>query len=187
MNTKLIGLVSVILGTIRKARGIEMRPGTLARATLALLLLSAWGAASAHGDEQRVPHVRPLVFEANRGQADEQVKFLARGAGYTVFLTSTDAVVSLRDRNGRSERAVVRVKPVGASAAARIVADGELPGVVNYARRAAGARSHQRSDVRAGEIRRRLSRRRSRVLRPPAPARVRFRRSRPALIPTRSR
>jgi hypothetical protein len=69
MNTNLIGLVSVILGTVRKARGIEMRPGTLARATLALLLLSAWGAASAHGDEQRVPHVRPLVFEANRGQA----------------------------------------------------------------------------------------------------------------------
>jgi hypothetical protein len=61
MNTNPIGLVSVIPGTIRKARGIEMRPGTLARATLALLLLSAWGAASAHGDEQRVPHVRPLV------------------------------------------------------------------------------------------------------------------------------
>ena len=102
MNTKLIGLVSVILGTIRKARGIGMRPGTPARAISALLLLGAWGAASAHGDEQRGPQVRPLVFEANRGQADEQVKFLARGAGYTVYLTSTDAVVSLRGRNGRS-------------------------------------------------------------------------------------
>ena len=69
------------------------------------------------------PLARPLAFEANRGQADEEVKFLARGAGYTVFLTSTDAVLSLR---GRSGRAVVRVRPVGASAAARIVADGEL-------------------------------------------------------------
>ena len=67
MNTKLIGLVSVTL-------------------TMVLLLLTSWGAASARGEEQGLHHVRPLAFEANRGQADEQVKFLARGAGYTVFL-----------------------------------------------------------------------------------------------------
>jgi hypothetical protein len=125
------------ISAIRKAIGIAMRRGTLARATMAMLLLTSWGAASARGEEQRLHHVRPLAFEANRGQADEQVKFLARGAGYTVFLTSTDALVSLRD--GRAERAVVRVKPVGARAAARIVADSELPGVVNYAGRAPGA------------------------------------------------
>ena len=88
----------------------------------------------------------PLRFEANRGQVDEQVKFLARGAGYTVFLTSTDAVLSLRQ--GRSERAVIRVKPVGASAAAQIVADGELAGVVNYAGRAAGAETLIRREAR---------------------------------------
>ena len=117
---------------------------------------------------------RPLAFEANRGQADEQVQFLARGAGYTVFLTSTEAVLSLRA--GRSGRAVVRVKPVGASAAARIVADGELPGVVNYAAVHAGAAPHQRADLRAGALRRRLSRHRSRVLRQPARARVRLHR-----------
>ena len=43
MNTMLIGVVSTILGTIRKACGIEMRPGTLARATMALLLLPPGG------------------------------------------------------------------------------------------------------------------------------------------------
>jgi len=91
MNTKLTGLVSVILGT----RGIETRPGTLARATMALLLLTSWGPAFAH-EEQRPRHVRPLAFEANRGQADEEVKFLARGAGYTVFL-STDGVRNTGD------------------------------------------------------------------------------------------
>jgi len=133
MNTTLIGLASVIFGT----RGIGMRPGALARATMALLLLTSWGAASAQGEEQRLQHVRPMAFEANRGQADEAVKFLARGVGYTVFLTSSDAVLSLRD--GRSGRAVVRATPVGASATARIVADGELPGVVNYVGRAPGA------------------------------------------------
>ena len=32
----------------------------------------------------------PLHFEANRGQTDNRVKFLARGHGYTMFLTATD-------------------------------------------------------------------------------------------------
>jgi hypothetical protein len=36
-----------------------------------------------------------LSFEANRGQTDEQVNFLARGAGYTLFLTSAEAVFVL--------------------------------------------------------------------------------------------
>jgi len=37
----------------------------------------------------------PLSFEANQGQADSQVQFLARGGGYTLFLTSREAVLSL--------------------------------------------------------------------------------------------
>src|SRR5687768_13615679 len=37
----------------------------------------------------------PLHFEANHGQSDPQVKFLSRGHGYTLFLTSTDAVLAL--------------------------------------------------------------------------------------------
>src|SRR5438445_709668 len=38
----------------------------------------------------------PLSFEANQGQADPRVKFLSRGSGYTLFLTSDEAVISLR-------------------------------------------------------------------------------------------
>ena len=38
----------------------------------------------------------PLQFEANAGQANPEVKFLSRGRGYTVFLTPTEAVLSLR-------------------------------------------------------------------------------------------
>ena len=38
----------------------------------------------------------PLSFEQNLGQTDDQVDFLARGSGYTVFLTEGDAVLSLR-------------------------------------------------------------------------------------------
>src|SRR5438067_1297106 len=46
------------------------------------------------------PHVRenlPMSFEANQGQTDGEVQFLARGRGYALFLTSTQAVLSLRD------------------------------------------------------------------------------------------
>ncbi|MBA3767683.1 MAG: hypothetical protein H0W99_11990, partial [Acidobacteria bacterium] len=37
----------------------------------------------------------PLSFEANHGQTDERVKFLSRGPGYHLFLTSTEAVLTL--------------------------------------------------------------------------------------------
>jgi len=41
----------------------------------------------------------PLVFEKNQGQADLQARFLARGRGYTAFLTSDGMVLSLRATN----------------------------------------------------------------------------------------
>lgn len=37
----------------------------------------------------------PLAFEANRGQTNPDVKFVARTAGYALFLTATDAVLKL--------------------------------------------------------------------------------------------
>ncbi len=37
----------------------------------------------------------PLSFEANRGQSDKRVQFLARGRGYTLFLTGREAVLAL--------------------------------------------------------------------------------------------
>ena len=46
----------------------------------------------------------PLTFEANLGQTDNRVKFLARGKGYTLFLTMNEAVFSL-----------ARVQPAGSS------------------------------------------------------------------------
>ncbi len=38
----------------------------------------------------------PLDFEANLGQTDPRVEFLARGSGYTVFLTGADATLLLQ-------------------------------------------------------------------------------------------
>ena len=38
----------------------------------------------------------PMFFEPNQGQTAPQVKFLARGAGYGLFLTADEAVLELQ-------------------------------------------------------------------------------------------
>src|ERR1043165_7863671 len=49
----------------------------------------------------------PLSFEANHGQTNADVQFLSRGAGYTLFLMPTKAVLSLesgsRDRHENTQ------------------------------------------------------------------------------------
>lgn len=41
----------------------------------------------------------PLSFEPNLGQTDPQVKFVSHGAGYTLFLTDSEAVFSFESRS----------------------------------------------------------------------------------------
>ena len=77
----------------------------------------------------------PLSFEANRGQAGEAADFVARGAGYTLSLTPTEAVFSLAQRSDRSRQqppAVLRMNLVGASRSAKVAGLDELEGKVNY-------------------------------------------------------
>ena len=45
----------------------------------------------------------PLSFEANHGQTDSEVKFLSRGNGYSLFLTSTEAVLALNQSPAREQ------------------------------------------------------------------------------------
>ncbi|MBZ5514778.1 MAG: SBBP repeat-containing protein [Acidobacteriia bacterium] len=45
----------------------------------------------------------PLGFDGNKGQADTQVKFLARGRGYSLFLTANEAVLVLRGESQPSK------------------------------------------------------------------------------------
>src|SRR5262249_40479739 len=55
----------------------------------------------------------PLGFEANRGQIDAQVKFLSRGDGYTLFLTSDEAILGLvKPRIGNPKLGARRDLPV---------------------------------------------------------------------------
>jgi len=87
----------------------------------------------------------PLAFEANHGQVDRRVAFLARGHGYTLFLTATDATLALRAPVGRTVSArparparpaarttVLRLHFVGADRHARIAGLDRLAGAVNY-------------------------------------------------------
>jgi hypothetical protein len=92
-------------------------------------------------------------FEANQGQTDPSVKFLLRGRGHGVFLTSTEAVLVLqkpcaardptasghgpenvrKDACG-SPASIVRMRLVGGNAAPRVSGREELPGKANYYR-----------------------------------------------------
>ena len=101
----------------------------------------------------------PLSFEANQGQSDAQVKFLSRGSGYTLFLTSSEAVLLLqtgaasddvkqhgrpqidepippknlnRERDAGAKSAVLRIRLVGANPAPQLTGFDDLPGKANY-------------------------------------------------------
>src|SRR5688572_24497550 len=77
----------------------------------------------------------PLSFERNEGQTDARVKFLSRGDGYTLFLTPTQAVLTLRTASratAGATRAVVRMTVVGANAAPRVAGVDMLPGKSHY-------------------------------------------------------
>lgn len=77
----------------------------------------------------------PLTFEANIGQTDSRVKYLSRGAGYTLFLTAeNEAVMSLTRTTSAGERqsAAVRMSLVGSKRAASIQASDPKATISNY-------------------------------------------------------
>jgi hypothetical protein len=76
----------------------------------------------------------PLAFEANAGQFDDAVRFLARGSGYTLWVTPSEAVLGLVEP-GAAETArarIVRVQLVGASDDTTLHGEDRRAGVVNH-------------------------------------------------------
>jgi hypothetical protein len=74
----------------------------------------------------------PLSFEANQGQTDSAVKFLSRGDGYSMFLTSNSAVLELRIPKGADARpTVIHMDMLNAHRAVQVSGADKLPGVVN--------------------------------------------------------
>jgi hypothetical protein len=103
------------------------------------------GAAAAREGYGKVP----LSFEANQGQSDSRVRFLSRGNGYSLFLTSNEAVVVLRQSEADQSRndlrvartavgarhrksAVVRMRLVNANPRPQAAGHDELPGKTHY-------------------------------------------------------
>lgn len=78
----------------------------------------------------------PIMFEPNRGQGDPNVKFLARGAGYSLFLDADGAVLaSERARNSSHPdlgAKLLRMKLAGANRSAFVTGAEQLPGKSNY-------------------------------------------------------
>lgn len=60
----------------------------------------------------------PLQFEQNRGQTADEVEFISRGSGYTLFLTPTETILTLQrtaDADDDTNRAVVRTSFLNAN------------------------------------------------------------------------
>ncbi len=93
----------------------------------------------------------PLSFEANQGQWNEQVRFISRGSGYTLFLTPTEMTLTLARGHGSGVRdrrrtlgegptadhrplppSVLQMMLVGANPSAKVEGLDELPGKSNY-------------------------------------------------------
>jgi uncharacterized protein (TIGR03437 family) len=127
-------------------RTLSAHAGSTARTTgIILTSIVLWSLTAGHifGDSPENPaHAKPakaallavpLSFEANQGQTDSQVKFLSRGDGYSLFLTSHEAVFTLRPPVGaKAPPTVFRMELRGANRATRVTGADKLAGVANY-------------------------------------------------------
>ena len=81
----------------------------------------------------------PMSFEANVGQTDPSVNFLARGSGYTLFLPSDGAVLSLNNSisstsnsSDATSSTVLSMNLLGANTNPSVAGIDQLPGSSNY-------------------------------------------------------
>jgi len=87
----------------------------------------------------------PISFEANQGQTDSKVKFISRGGGSTLFLTSSSAVLTVKSASKKAINegsrllskphvAALRMSMVGANPVPEITGLERLGGSSNYFR-----------------------------------------------------
>jgi hypothetical protein len=120
---------------MRGSRELNYRGRMQAQGIYLFLAVAALGFGAT--SPKPVPPSQPLSFEANQGQTDPAVKFLSRGDGYALFLTSDSAVFRLSTSNkdsapGGLSSAVIRMTLLGANPKARVSGGETLPGKVNY-------------------------------------------------------
>jgi hypothetical protein len=76
-------------------------------AALAVSFIGSHGLMLAQSSDRAMPYLKvpssvaslPLSFEPNRGQTDRRVKFLSRGNGYQLFITSREAALAFTRGN----------------------------------------------------------------------------------------
>ncbi|HTW59701.1 MAG TPA: SBBP repeat-containing protein [Terriglobales bacterium] len=158
--------VLVVAAAAMIAVGGEGSHGKLARASdqAAVAARAATPAQSPLAKAEQQNRVRaamgalPLAFEANQGQSDPRVKYMARGNGYTLFLTGDEAVFAVQSSlgspstaasgkfgrskfdamrghvaaRGEEKSAAIHMKLVGGKSNAEMVAGSELAGRINY-------------------------------------------------------
>jgi hypothetical protein len=128
----LVAGLALSLGTRRDAHN----SGSLASTFPAVL---GKAAAQSKPDARALLGHLPLIFEPNQGQADSTVKFVSRGAGYSLYLDSTGAVLAMRTarpaspgKSGGSRVESVRMSLVGSNPAAPVAGSDKLRGISSY-------------------------------------------------------
>src|SRR5258706_6516411 len=94
------------------------------------LPLSAQAPSGVASPVKAAPHVKwgdiPLSFEPNMGQEPAEVRYLARGSSYTLYLAGAEMLLS------GNHQAPLRMKFVGADLAPRIVGESQQVSTSNY-------------------------------------------------------
>ena len=88
-----------------------------------------------HGQVQPTFFGLPLSFEENHGQHSESVRFVSRGQGYQLFVSSDDVVVVLNtptDSGSATTPAAIRMGLTDGNPTPETVGNEQLPGRVNY-------------------------------------------------------
>ena len=144
-----------VLGLASHSRQVALKPALSSNAdgrAISRDTVPLAGAAGANAEVQaRARSIfagLPLIFEPNLGQghlnpADERAKFVARGSGYSLFLGSEGAILSLASRDlSRASKATahhpimrvdsLQMKLLGANRNVVLTAADRLPGKSNY-------------------------------------------------------
>src|SRR5580704_13618429 len=109
---------------------------TSSKLVVAMLALFNLGAGITNAQPRPAPASGvPLYFEENQGQTAGEVRFLARGPGYTAYLTGRETVFQYHSgKPGQKDgkEAVVRMTLAGSQAPSSIKGGDRLPGIINY-------------------------------------------------------
>ena len=147
-----LAILALVLSLHMRHRTHSSQP-TASNHTAASIQPATALSAAQKQDLTRAYGALPLAFEANQGQTAPEVRYLAHGQGYQLFLTNQEAVLTLsepatgaksakgtsplamrtrRKPNAVAKNSVVRMHFDGVNPAAEITGTKQLPGKTSY-------------------------------------------------------